>query len=138
MATLERVHVCKRDGGPLAPPPELPERNRDGEPLWQKLTLYSSEQAHVAGRPVHVEAVRRLRVAGAEGATALRGVWGFDGRNAPHGDTFRSLRRRVPTLTMTVDAPARARRWLAILDELTPERGLITSELVPVRHGPAG
>lgn len=105
--------------------------------LWQKLTLYSSEQAHFEGRPVHVEAIRRLREAGADGATALRGVWGFDGRHAPHGDTFRSLRRRVPTLTTAVDTPPRAREWLAILDELTPERGLITSELVPARHARA-
>lgn len=134
VATLERVHVCKRDGGQLAPPPAVPERDRDGLAIWQKLTLYSSEQAHAGGRPVHVEAVRRLRAAAADGATALRGVWGFDGTDAPHGDSFRSLRRRVPTVTLVIDTPPRAREWLAILDELTPERGLITSEIVPARH----
>ena len=134
VATLERVHVCKRDGGPLTPPPAVPERDRGGMSVWQKLTLYSSEQVHVGGRPVHVEAVRRLRAASADGATALRGVWGFDGRHAPHGDRLGSLRRRVPTLTVVIDSPARTRDWLAILDEITPDRGLITSEIVPARH----
>lgn len=134
VATLERVHVCKRDGGPLTPPPELPERDRAGMGIWQQLTLYSSEWAHAGGRPVHVEAVRRLRAASADGATALRGIWGFDGHHQPHGDSLRSLRRRVPTMTVVVDTPPRAREWLAILDELTPERGLITSEVVPARH----
>jgi len=134
VATLERVHVCKRDGGPMTPPPAVPERDRGGMSIWQKLTLYSSEQVHVGGRPVHVEAVRRLRAASADGATALRGVWGFDGRHAPHGDRLGSLRRRVPTLTVVIDSPARTRDWLVILDEITPDRGLITSEIVPARH----
>ena len=140
LATLERVHVCKRDGGPLVPPPAVPGRDPDGLRIWQKLTLHSNEQAHVGGRPVHVEAVRRLRAAGADGATALRGVWGFDGDRGPYGDSFRSLRRRVPTMTIVVDRPARAREWLDILDELTPDRGLLTSEVVPARHarGPGG
>jgi len=140
LATLERVHVCKRNGGPLVPPPPVPERDPGGHAIWQKLTLQSNEQVHVGGRPVHVEAVRRLRAAGADGATALRGVWGFDGDQMPCGDSLRSLRRSVPTLTVVVDGPPRARAWLDILDELTPERGLITSEIVPARHarGPGG
>lgn len=140
LATLERVHVCKRDGGPLVPPPPVPGRDPDGLRIWQKLTLHSNEQAHVGGRPVHVEAVRRLRAAGADGATALRGVWGFDGDRGPYGDSFRSLRRWAPTMTIVVDGPARAREWLDILDELTPDRGLLTSEVVPARHarGPGG
>jgi PII-like signaling protein len=140
VATLERVHVCKRDGGPLGPPPAVPERDRDGRAIWQKLTLYSSEDVLVGGRPAHVEAVRRLRAAAADGATALRGIWGFAGGSGPHGDSHRSLRRRVPTLTMVVDTPGRAREWLEILAELAPGRGLITSEVVPARHarGPGG
>jgi PII-like signaling protein len=132
VVTFERVHLCKRDGGPLVPPGPSP----DAEAPLRRLTLYSSEQAHVAGRPVHVEAVRRLRAAGADGATALRGVWGFDGPHGPHGDTLRSLRRRVPTLTVTIDTPERCERWLEVLDGLTPERGLITCEEIPSRLPP--
>jgi hypothetical protein len=38
-----------------------------------------------------------------------------------------------------VDAPERAARWFGILDALTGERGLVTSELVPARRvGAAG
>jgi len=131
LMTLERVRVLKRDGSDLADPGVLPEHVEGGMGLWQKLMLYSSEATHFNGRPVHIEAIRRLRREGAAGATALRGVWGYHGDHAPHGDTFWSLRRHVPTLTVVVDSPARTRRWLRVLDEVTPERGLITSEIVP-------
>jgi len=137
--TVERVRVLKRDGTMVSEPQEIPLKDPAGRERWQKLMLYSSEQTLFEGRPVHIEAVRRLRRAGASGATCLRGIWGFDGRHAPHGDKFWSVRRRVPTLTVVVDEPARTRRWFAILDELTPERGLITSEIVPAFRatGPA-
>src|SRR6185295_3252999 len=35
VATLEWVHVCKRDGGPMTPPPAVPERDRGGMSIWQ-------------------------------------------------------------------------------------------------------
>jgi PII-like signaling protein len=129
--TLERVRVLKRDGRLLADPGQVPERDELGLRLWQKLMLHSSEQARFGAHPVHVEAIRRLRREGAAGTTALRGVWGYDGRHAPHGDTLWSLRRRVPTLTVVVDTPPNIRRWADLLDRVTPERGLITSEIVP-------
>jgi PII-like signaling protein len=129
VVTVECAHIHKRDGVLLGPPEVTGARGSQG-PERRKLTLYSSEQAHFGGRPVHIEAVRRLRAAGAEGATALRGVWGFDGANVPHGDTFRSLRRRVPTVTEVIDTSPRVARWLEVLDEITPRRGLITSEIV--------
>lgn len=143
LMTLERVQVLKRDGEIVADLEQLPDSDERGMSLWRKLMLYSSEQARFGGHPVHVEAIRRLRREGAPGATALRGVWGFDGLHDPHGDAFWRLRRSVPTLTVVVDAPSRSRRWLAVLDEITPERGLITSEVVPafratgpdIRHG---
>ena len=124
VATVGGAHVCKRAGGPV-------DAGFDGgDEQLRKLTLYSNEQAHVNGRPVHIEAVRRLRAAGAAGATAMRGVWGFDGDHPPHGDRLRSLRRRVPTVTVVIDTQSRAMRWLALLAELSPTRGLITSERI--------
>jgi PII-like signaling protein len=77
---------------------------------------------------------RRLLQAGAAGATALRGVWGYHGDHAPHGDRLLALRRRVPVLTVVVDTPARIRRWFGIVDELTDESGLVTCETVPAFH----
>jgi PII-like signaling protein len=131
LATLERVVVCKRDGVLMAEPPELPETDDAGLAVWQKLMIYASEQARHAGHPLYVQLVRRLREAGASGATVLRGVWGYSGDHQPHGDTLLSLRRRVPTVTVVVDRVDRMHTWWEIVDELTDEAGLVTSEMVP-------
>jgi PII-like signaling protein len=129
--TLERVRVCKRDGLLLEPPPPLPDGDGHGLDLWQRVTVVSAEAALHDGRPLHLELIRRLRGAGAAGATSMRGIWGFHGDHDPHGDRLLSLRRRAPMLTTTVDTPERTRRLFAIIDELTAERGLVTCETVP-------
>lgn len=131
IATLERVRVCKRDGQRLAPPRHLPQTDRSGLSMWQKLMVYASEQSRHDGGPLYAELVRRLRSAGAAGATSLRGVCGYHGEHAPHGDSFWQLRRRVPVLTVVVDTPANIRRWFEIVDDLTAQTGLVTSEIVP-------
>jgi PII-like signaling protein len=111
--------VCKRDGVRLAAPQTA------GEHEFHKLMVYGSE------RPLHEELVRRLRASRASGATTVRGIWGFHGAHAPHGDRLLQLRRHVPTVTIVVDRPERTAASFAIVDELTGERGLVTSELVP-------
>jgi PII-like signaling protein len=131
LVTLERVRVCKRDGVSLVEPHPLPGTDEHGLALWQKLMVYTSEQARHQGRPVHLELMRRLRESGAGGATTLRGVWGFHGDHVPHGDKLLQIRRHVPTVTIIVDRPARIMESYAIVDELTDERGLVTSEMVP-------
>jgi PII-like signaling protein len=128
---LERVSVCKRDGHLLESPHELPGIDKHGLQLWQKLTIVNSEAADYAGRAMHLELIRRLRAAGAAGATAVRGIWGFHGAHAPHGDKLLSLRRHVPILTTVVDVPERIAQLFPIVDELTGEQGLVTSEIVP-------
>lgn len=143
LLTLERVRVCKRDGQLIEAPHALPGRDEHGLELWQKLMVYTSEAAHHDGQPIHRALVRRLRREGAAGATALRGVWGFHGDHPPHGDRVLQLGRHVPVVTIVIDTPARIARWFGIVDELTAERGLVTSELVPAlaavngdeRHG---
>jgi PII-like signaling protein len=115
LLTLERVRVCKRDGLTLAGP------GQEG-PL-EKLTVYASDH--------HAELVRALRRSGARGVTCVRGVWGFHGDHAPHGDRLLQLRRRVPVVTMIVDTPEGIARSFAIVDEATQQRGLVTSEIVP-------
>jgi len=133
VATLEPVQVLKRDGAPIGDPEPLPAPQEPalagihGE-SWRQLIVYASEQSRHRGQTLHAALVRRLRADGAAGATALRGVWGYHGDHAPHGDRFGALRRRVPVVTLLADAPARAERWLAVLDELTDETGLVTSE----------
>jgi PII-like signaling protein len=129
--TVERVRVCKRDGRRLAAPEPVSGTDPSGLAVWQKLMVYCGEQSRHGRRPLYVELVRALRAAGAAGATSLRGIWGYHGDHAPHGDRFLQLRRRVPVVTAIVDTPERIGRWFAIVDELTDETGLVTSEQVP-------
>ena len=131
LRTLERVRICKRDGELLAEPEPVAGSDPSGLGVWQKLMVYCGEQSRHAQRPLYSEIVRGLRSAGAAGATALRGIWGYHGDHAPHGDSFRQLRRRVPVVTVIVDTPERIERWFAIVDALTDETGLVTSEQVP-------
>lgn len=132
MFTLERVRVCKRDGELLERPHALPGTDEHGLPLWQKLTIYTSESAHHGGMPIHRAIVQRLRQAKTvDGATVLRGVWGFHGDHQPHGDKLLSLTRRVPIVTIVIDTPANIAQSFAVIDELTNTEGLVTSEMVP-------
>jgi PII-like signaling protein len=113
--TLERVSP-----GPVGTP-------------WEKLTLFSSEPTGA-----HLRLIRGLRKAGAAGATCLRGIWGYSGDAAPHGDRLFALRRRVPVVTTVVDEAARIERW----HEIASGSGLLIREGVPftsMRHkGKAG
>lgn len=131
LMTVERIRVCKRDGRRLSEPQHLPDVDRSGLGVWQKLMVFASEQARADGHPLHHRLIRSLREAGAAGATSLRGIWGYHGDHRPHGDSFWQLRRRVPVVTVIVDTPERIRRWFPLVDELTSETGLVTSEIVP-------
>jgi PII-like signaling protein len=131
LITLERVRVCKQGGELVARPHDLPASDQNGLALWQKLMVFTSERAMHSGRPVHQALVRRLRQTGARGATALRGVWGFHGDRPPHGDRLFQLGRSVPVITVIIDTPDRIVRSFDVIDELTAEHGVVTSELVP-------
>ena len=131
LVTLERVRVCKIDGRLLAQPTALPSSDEHGLALWQKLMVYTSEQARYGNGPLHVALIRRLRESGAVGATCLRGIWGFHGDRAPHGDRLLQLRRHVPVVTIVVDSPEGIARSFRIVDEVTDQAGLVTSEMVP-------
>jgi PII-like signaling protein len=137
LLTLERVRICKRDGELLCPPSALPAADEAGMPLWHKLMVYTSEAALIEGQPIHRAIVRRLRAAGISGATTQRGIWGFHGDHAPHGDRLLQAGRHVPAVTVVIDSPERIAAAFAVIDELTAEQGLVTSEAVPVMR-PAG
>jgi PII-like signaling protein len=131
LVTLERVRVCKRDGELIGRPHPLPNEDEHGMDLWQKLMIYTSESAKVGKHPIHLALIRRLRMSGASGATSLRGVWGFHGDHMPHSDRLLQLRRQAPIVSIVVDKPDRIAASFEIVDELTAERGLVTSEMVP-------
>ena len=136
LVTLERVRLVKRDGVRLAGAAvALAATDPRGLPVAQKLMVHSSAAARHDGAPLHTQLMRRLRREGAVGATSMRGVWGFHGDHAPHGDRLWTLGRETPVMTVVVDAPERAERWLAVIDELTDRGGLVTSEIVPALWG---
>jgi PII-like signaling protein len=132
LITVERAQLCKCDGDLLSRPPALPARDDKGRALWQKLMVYTSGSALHHGAPIHRAIVRRLRESQiASGATVLRGVWGFQGEAEPHGDKLIQLGRKVPVTTIIIDTPQRIAASFDVVDELTAEHGLVTSELVP-------
>ena len=138
LLTLERFRICKRDGRLLATPPALPGADEHGMALWHKLMVYTSEGALHHGEPIHRAIVRRLRSAGLSGATTERGIWGFHGDHAPHGDRLLQLGRHVPAVTIVIDTPERISAAFSVIDELTSERGLVTSETIPAMRASAG
>ena len=138
LINLERVRVCKRDGVALADPQVPHGVDEHGMALWQKLTVYTSEAAEYRGQPVHRAITRRLRSAGMSGATTLRGMWGFYGDHAPHGDRLVQVGRRVPTVTIVIDTPEQIARAYGVVDELTDGSGLVTSETIPAMRSSDG
>jgi PII-like signaling protein len=132
LISVERVRVCKRDGQLHERPHVLPANDFRGMPLWQKMTIYSSESTMHHGRPIHRAILRRLRESTAvRGATAVRGIWGFHGDHAPHGDRLLQWGRHVPVTTVVVDTPDNITAAFDIVDEITSEHGLVTTEMVP-------
>ena len=141
LLTIEQVRVCKRDGVLLDPPHDGSTAAHHGMNTHQKLTVIVSEATVHERRAVYLELVRRLRAANAAGATSLRGIWGFHGNHEPHGDRLLAVRRHVPVVTEAIDTPERIATLFPIVDELTHERGLVTSELVaasPTLHSAPG
>jgi PII-like signaling protein len=112
-------------------PHELPGTDDRGRALFQKLMIYTSERTLHDGEPVHRAIVRSLRASGGRGATVIRGIWGFHGDRPPHGDRLRQLGRSVPVVTVVIDTPDRIAANFDIVDQLTAEHGVVTSELVP-------
>jgi PII-like signaling protein len=129
--TVERVRVCKRDGHLLARPFELPDVDEHGRAIWLKLMVFTSEAHRHEREPVHRALAHRLRQTQARGVTSVRGIWGFHGDHEPHGDRLSRVGRRVPVVSVLVDAPSRVAASFDVVDELTAEHGLVTCERVP-------
>jgi PII-like signaling protein len=134
VATIERAEVWKVQGRSVNEPSGPPGRDPTGLPVFQKLMVHCEEQARYDREPLHQALVRRLRDAGAAGVTVLRGVRGFYGDHEPFADRFLTLARNTPVHVVMIDSPAGVARWWPIVDELTREAGLVTSELVPAMH----
>jgi PII-like signaling protein len=131
LITLEEVRVCKRDGQFISNPENAEGTDDHGFRLRQKLTVYTSQAARYEGRPVHRAIVRELRSAAISGTTVHRGIWGFHGDQPPHGDHFLRAGRHMPAVTTVIGTADRISSAFGIIDKLTNERGLVTSQTVP-------
>ena len=122
--TIERVQICKRNGELVAAPEPL------ASGTLQKLTVHAGAHARAGQHPLALALVRRLREEGAAGATMLRSIWGYAGSEPPHGERVAFV-RQTPTVVVAIDRPAAIERLWPLVDELTAEAGLVTSERVP-------
>jgi PII-like signaling protein len=95
-----------------------------------RVTYVTSEIATSGTHPRYLELIHRLREEGAPGATALRGVWGFRGSTAPHGDRVLALRRDVPILVEAIDAPEPAARWRELARSLAGEDDVVSAQQI--------
>jgi PII-like signaling protein len=111
----------------VAPRSRIARRKRHGgaSPGASRVALLTSEATQCEHHPLYLEFIHALRREGARGATALRGVWGFRGDVAPHGDRVLALRRDVPVIVETIDTAERAGRWLEIAESLAERPDLM-------------
>ena len=135
LITIETIRLCKRDGQFVSHPRSAPGTAdavaAQGMTAQLKLTVYTSEAARHDGQPVHRAIVRSLSSAEINEATTVRGIWGYHGDHAPHGDHFPRQARHVPVVTTIIGPPERISAAFDVIDPLTPERGLVTAETVP-------
>ncbi|MEO7912509.1 MAG: DUF190 domain-containing protein [Roseiflexaceae bacterium] len=92
----------------------------------QRVRMYLNERDLVAGQPLYLAALERLRREGATGATALRGVAGF-GAGSRLRTTGIADFTPAPIVIEWVDRAERVARVLPALDDLLPD-ALITIE----------
>jgi PII-like signaling protein len=134
VVTAERVHVMRRAGQALGELPATPAADRAGLGIWQRVSVFSGEQARWDGGPLHARLVRRLREEGAAGATVLRGFLGYSDDLRIHADRLLSVRRHTPVVVSLIDTPdAIARLWPVVV-RATAATGLVTCEAIPAFH----
>jgi len=138
VANLEHIAVVKHDGDLLEPLPLIADPDDGNPPVWIALRVYTRQSARADGGAIYTTLTRRLRQAGAAGATTLRGEWGFSSDERPFGDRFGTLASHVPTYTVHVDRPRMIAETWPIVDEITARHGVVTAALVPAYRERAG
>jgi CBS domain-containing protein len=97
----------------------------------QRVRIYIGERDTIAGQPLYLAALDRLRREGATGATALRGVAGFGPGHRLRTAGAADLDQSPPIVIEWVDRAERVSRVLPALDDLLPN-ALITIEAVEI------
>lgn len=129
--TVERVTILKRDGQRWHELPDLAAADAAGRPWQHKISVFTSEDTLVDGRPLHRALTRALRRAGGTGSTTLPGVYGYAGDTPPAQDRWWPIARHVPTVTATINDAATTTALLPVIDRLTEHHGLVTIEHIP-------
>src|SRR3954447_23396434 len=92
----------------------------------QRVRIYLNERDQAADQPLYLAVLERLRLEGATGATALRGIAGFGAGSRLRTSGIADF-TPAPILIEWVDRAERVARVLPALDELLPN-ALITIE----------
>jgi CBS domain-containing protein len=92
----------------------------------QRVRIYLNERDQSAGQPLYLAALERLRLEGATGATALRGIAGFGAGSRLRTSGLADF-TPAPIVIEWVDRAERVTRVLPALDDLLPD-ALITIE----------
>lgn len=132
LVTVAPIKICKSGGTHLSDVRDQGPNDGSGLPVWRKLTIHVESQAQLQGRQLYRQLIRRLSVSGAAGATVLRAAGGFAGDRPPMTLRWLRLDRQVPVQAIVIDSPANMNRLWPIVDDLTREVGVVTSESVPV------
>ena len=114
LLTIERAQ-CASATVNCWPIPALPAPTRRPGAVAEADGLHLRGRLH-GGRRSTARSCEAVRLWVANGATVLRGIWGFYGDHKPHGDKMVQLARRVPVTTVVVDSAGAHR------GELRPHR----------------
>ncbi|CAA7624088.1 conserved hypothetical protein [Candidatus Terasakiella magnetica] len=100
------------------------------------LRIYLGEGAKHQGRPLFEVIVEEARTRHMAGATVLRGPMGFGHSSRLHTAKILCLSEDLPLVIEIVDGPERIEAFLAAIDGMIGETGLVTLEKVQVlRYG---
>lgn len=111
LVMLEGSPHLKHDGEQLERLPIVPGEDRQGLGIWQTIRVYTRASAQVNGHAPYTEFTRRLREAGAAGATTIPGHWGFSSDESPYGDGFARLTSHAPLTRPTSTGPPKSPRF---------------------------
>lgn len=144
--TLERAHVILyrsgREGTMARPAEVIATRDQSAarevrtvkipeEGVLLRIFIGESDREPGTERPLYEAIVRRAREAHLAGATVLKGPMGFGRHSRVHAAKLLELSTDLPILIEIVDAEARIRAFLPVVDELVGE-GLVTLEAVRI------
>jgi PII-like signaling protein len=97
-----------------------------------QLSVLVSERTRYRRHPRYAEIVHRAHKRGLAGASVFRGIEGFGHSHHVHEANLFELSSHLPVLVVVVDTEARVRRFLSLLDDITPMAMLVAISPIEV------